>query len=254
MTDNPAASPPDPETESLQRRTLATLMAVTLAGLCGAVAPVYAQAPGPDAQQADKRIALLPIIVHSSDDPVFLREGLADMLTARLDQAGGFEIIRVEDPGMATTSLRRALESGRSLGADFVLFGSFTRFGKGASLDMQCASTAEGDGKTPLREIFVHSGSIGDVIPDLDELVGKLNQFAATGRPRGASAGTVDAPPEVAESTDVAAVGPTDARDDEASTAGAVDDDLIAELLSRVESLEATVAELQAQQGASESP
>ncbi len=42
---------------------------------------------------------------------------------------------------------------------------------------MQCASAAAG-AREPLREIFVHSGSIGDIIPDLDELAGKVSRFA----------------------------------------------------------------------------
>lgn len=123
-------------------------------------------------------LAVLPIVVHSADDPQFLRDGLADMLASRLEQAGGFEVIRVDDPAAMTTRLSEAVEAGRAANADYVLFGSFTRFGTGASLDMQCASTS-GDSETPiLREIFVHSGSIGDVIPDLDALVGKLGRFA----------------------------------------------------------------------------
>ena len=62
------------------------------------------------------------------------------------------------------------------MNAQFVLFGSFTRFGTGASLDVQCAATSATEAE-PLREIFVHSGSIGDVIPDLDDLVGKVARF-----------------------------------------------------------------------------
>jgi hypothetical protein len=37
---------------------------------------------------------------------------------------------------------------------------------------------AEGEGAEPLREIFVHSGSIGEIIPDLDDLAGKVSRFA----------------------------------------------------------------------------
>ena len=123
-------------------------------------------------------IALIPIVVHSAEDPDYLRAGLSDMLVSRLEQAKLFRVIRLSDASRATTDLARALEEGREVGADFVLFGSFTRFGQGASLDMQAASTAEGETGQPLREVFVHSGSIGDVIPDLDELVGKVSRFA----------------------------------------------------------------------------
>jgi len=124
------------------------------------------------------RIAVLPVVVHSAELPGYLREGLADMLASRLEQVPQFEVIRVDESENATTRLTTAIKKARKLETDFVLFGSFTQFGQGASLDMQCAATAQAPGEMPLREIFVHSGSIGDVIPDLDELVGKVSRFA----------------------------------------------------------------------------
>ena len=145
------------------------------AGFLSALALTPAQA------EDGVKIAILPIVVHSADDPTYLRNGLADMISSRIEQAGGFEVIRVDDLDDATTRLPSAIDSGREAGAEFVLFGSFTRFGTGASLDMQCVSTRadyEGDA---LREIFVHSGSIGEVIPDLDDLVGKVGRFAIHG-------------------------------------------------------------------------
>lgn len=133
------------------------------------------------AQEAERlQIALIPVVVHSAEDPEYLRAGLEDMLVARLEQVGVLDVVRVTDPSKATTRVAAAVETGREVGADFVLFGSFTRFGQGASLDMQAAATAEGTSGETLREIFVHSGSIGDVIPDLDELVGKVSRFAVT--------------------------------------------------------------------------
>jgi TolB-like protein len=123
------------------------------------------------------RIALLPMVVHSAESPEYLRAGLSDMLASRLERVQDFEVVRVDDPKAATTQLANALRVGEKSDAAFVLFGSFTRFGTGASLDVQCASTRVESGRDPLREIFVHSGSIGDVIPDLDDLVGKVARF-----------------------------------------------------------------------------
>jgi TolB-like protein len=143
--------------------------------------------------EASVRLAILPIVVHSADDPTYLRNGLADMLASRVEQSGRFEVIRVADLAAATTLLSRAIETGRSVGADFVLFGSFTRFGTGASLDMQCVSTRADFAGDSLREIFVHTGSIGEVIPDLDELVGKVGRFAIDGFDAGVD--VVSAPP-----------------------------------------------------------
>jgi TolB-like protein len=127
------------------------------------------------------RIAVLPVVVHSAELPGYLREGLADMLASRLEQVPQFEVIRVDESENATTRLTTAIKKARKLETDFVLFGSFTQFGQGASLDMQCAATAQAPGEMPLREIFVHSGSIGEVIPDLQDLVGKISRFTVAG-------------------------------------------------------------------------
>ena len=130
--------------------------------------------------QSEKRpvLLLLPVRVHSSENPTYLQEGLMDMLQARFRQGGVFELRQIADPSRSTTDLAEAVAAARDENADFVLFGSFTRFGAGASLDMQAATTALGGSGESMREIFVHSGSIAEVIPDLDELVGKVTQFA----------------------------------------------------------------------------
>lgn len=141
------------------------------------------------------RIVLLPVVVHSSESQDYLQAGLADMLSSRLQQVTALEVIELEDPEDATTRLETAMLRGRNAGGDFVLFGSFTRFGQGASLDMQCASTQGDLSQAPLREIFVHSGSIGDVIPDLDELVGKVTRFVMQEQGGGPIVAGGDAPP-----------------------------------------------------------
>jgi len=124
------------------------------------------------------RVLLFPLVVHSSENPAYLRRGLGDMLAARLEQIELFEVERIERKDDATTRVERALELGRDAQVDFVIFGSFTRFGQGASLDIQVASVEDGPGEVPMRQIFVQSGQLADVIPDLDGLVGKISRFA----------------------------------------------------------------------------
>ena len=123
------------------------------------------------------RVALLPMVVHSAESPNYVRRGLADMMASRLERVTDLDVIRVEDAAAATTNLAKALKRARKVDAEFVVFGSFTRFGTGASLDVQCAAATREAGDDPLREIFVHSGTIGDVIPDLGDLVGKVARF-----------------------------------------------------------------------------
>ncbi|MEZ4330417.1 MAG: hypothetical protein R3F35_01585 [Myxococcota bacterium] len=154
----------------IPRLGLAPILAFALAGTIGG-----RQAAAAD---ATPKLLLLPIVVHSAEDPAYLREGLSDMLKARLDRIGAIDIVTPDANAPGTTQLGRARDAARKAGADYVLFGSFTRFGQGASLDVQCASADPSGPREPLREIFVHSGSIGDIIPDLDELAGKVSRFA----------------------------------------------------------------------------
>ena len=195
---------------------LVVLVVLLLAG--GSAKRAFAESSG-----ARPRLLLLPIVVHSAEDPVYLRDGLSDMLAARFDRIGAIELVRAAADQEGTARLDEALEIARKARADYVLFGSFTRFGRGASLDVQCAPSESGDngaGREPLREIFVHSGSIGEIIPDLDELAGKVSRFAQ-GEQVLSSAGDVAA--------GAASAGPSSPQ--------------IAELEERVAALEAAFAE-----------
>jgi hypothetical protein len=150
-----------------------------LALLALIVAPALLALP---AAAAGPKLLMLPIVVHSAEDPDYLRSGLSDMLASRFERIGALELLRIAPDAQGTTDPDRALALARKAGADYVLYGSFTRFGRGASLDVQCApagpDVAGAERQAPLREIFVHSGSIGEIIPDLDELAGKVSRFA----------------------------------------------------------------------------
>ena len=121
------------------------------------------------AARAEERrtIAILPVVVHALEDQAYLREGLADMLASRLGQQAGIGVVRVNDPAKATIDPAAARAAAQAVGAQWVLYGSFTRFGDGASLDMQCVPVAAPGDPGP-RSIFVQSGQIAELIPRLD--------------------------------------------------------------------------------------
>lgn len=133
------------------------------------------------ASAAPVRAALLPIAVHSADDgSSYLSAGLAEMISARLEQSGGVSVTLVPGPAVPTSDLEKAVEAGRTAGADFVVFGAFTQFGAGASLDVQCAAV-NGESDARPRRIFVQSGTLGEIIPKLDDLAAKIARFMTSG-------------------------------------------------------------------------
>jgi hypothetical protein len=133
------------------------------------------------ASAAPVRAALLPIAVHSADDGSgYLSAGLAEMISARLEQSGRVSVTLVTGPPVATSELEKAVEAGRNAGADFVVFGAFTQFGAGASLDVQCAAV-KADADARPRRVFVQSGTLGEIIPKLDDLAAKIARFMTSG-------------------------------------------------------------------------
>ena len=118
-------------------------------------------------------LAVLPIAVHTSEHKEYLEAGLADMLASRLGRLPGVAVIRVQGEGQATSDLETAKTLGRDMGAEYVLFGSFTQFGEGASLDLQCAPVSE-EAEGAARSIFIQSGTLGEIIPRLDQVAEKV--------------------------------------------------------------------------------
>lgn len=142
------------------------------------------------------RVAVLPVVVHSSEgDSAYLSEGLSDTLSARLEQAGGIRIIQVDGEVGATTKVKVALEAAKAVDAEYVVFGSFTQFGEGASLDMRAArvGAVDEDGLPESRKVFVQSGTVSAIIPRLDDVAGRILRYigangVAAGPPAGADA------------------------------------------------------------------
>jgi len=143
------------------------------------------------------RIVILPIVVHSAaSDSSYVSRGITDMISSRLEQTGRVQVDRVEDPKAATTVLGKALELGKARGGDYLIFGAFTQFGDGASLDVHCLPL---DVKNEVeaaaaRRIFISSGAMGDIIPKLDEIVDRVATYTKVG-PVEQAAAPAAAPP-----------------------------------------------------------
>ena len=165
---------------------------------CGALA-VWLLVAAAAASAQPIRVAVLPVVVHTAtDESDYLSKGLAQMLTARLEQAGGIDVVLVGDVSQATTDAATAVDRGGSANADFVIFGSFTQFGDGASLDMRCARVdgTDSDGKHEARQVFVQSGKLGDIIPRMGDLTSRIVYYLKGGAVASGSAAGASEPGE----------------------------------------------------------
>jgi TolB-like protein len=112
------------------------------------------------------RVALLPLVVHATEGRDYLQRGLADMLVSRLGRQTRIAVVPVDDPKLATTDVDSARKTGVANEAEFVVFGSFTRFGAGASLELSCAPVRDPE-RTPAN-VSTHARSMAELIPLLD--------------------------------------------------------------------------------------
>lgn len=179
------------------------------------------------------------MVVHALEGHEYLRDGMADMMASRVGRVPGVSVVRVPEPEAATTSAQKAREVALRHGADYVVYGSFTAFGGGASLDIECTSAVPiGDASNlPVRAIFVQSGTLGEIIPELDELAGKIGRFAKGAElPEGVVS---DSPPVAAAPPQLVAA--------DATAFAAVESDMrvvaarLEELVKRLQNLEKTV-------------
>jgi hypothetical protein len=119
------------------------------------------------------RVALSPIQVNSAQSETeYLSTGLADMIVARLEQTGQIAIRRLSD---GVSDRESAIEAGKAESAEFVIYGSYTQFGDGASLDLNCVSVLETDEDAP-RRVFIQAGSLGEIIPQLDDFSERISR------------------------------------------------------------------------------
>lgn len=145
------------------------------------------------------RMALLPLVIRSAEGREYLQRGLADMLVSRLARDQRLAVIPVDDPKSATLEAATAREVGVANGAEYVVFGSLTHFGEGASLELLCLSVRE-EAREP-RRIYVHAESMGALLPLLDG-VAQRTTYAVLGAPAEGPAVSAGPIPEPAPPTD----------------------------------------------------
>lgn len=119
-----------------------------------------------------EHVAIFPFVIRGGEDAEYLREGMVDLLAAKLDGVGTLHVVNPRavlnrvDAGRALT-LERARRAAGDLGAGLVVLGSATQVGGKLQLD-----AALFDGRTggrPLARATVE-GEAGDIFALVDRL------------------------------------------------------------------------------------
>ena len=128
-----------------------------------------------------KKVAVLPFSVHSSEDINYVRDGIWDMLISRLSANNEINV-------SAKQKVREALDKldkqeitvadvygfGKRLDLDYVVWGSITKIGNSISLDAKLLDVSTY--KTPVG-VFEQCQGMNDVIPRIGDFAKKINYY-----------------------------------------------------------------------------
>lgn len=125
------------------------------------------------------KVAILPVVIYSPEKLEYLKEGLWDMLSSRIELAGRVAVLEKGTVKKALESIsgemntEKAKEVGRSLGADFVVFGSLTKLGDSSSLDLRVVDVT---GKKSPSPVYVQTKKMEEMIAQVDDLARRVDE------------------------------------------------------------------------------
>jgi hypothetical protein len=139
------------------------------------------------ADGAVKRVAICPLTVHSRGDLSYLRDGLVDVFTSRLQVEGA--IVPVDkgtvraalgdlDPSNAPEKTLRAFMA--TVGADDMVYGSLTQLGESVSLDVRLLGAGEG----AARSFATPAENLDALLPQIDRVLGEVRAAILPGAAR----------------------------------------------------------------------
>jgi len=134
------------------------------------------------AAEDKKTIAVLPFTVHSAENIDYVKNGIWDMLYSRLSSGGEVNLVSRQAVLEALSKLKGkdyqaddVYQVGKALNADYVVWGSITKFGSSLSLDGKLMDIA---GNASPIGVFEQCPSLDDVIPRVNDFAKKIQMYA----------------------------------------------------------------------------
>ncbi len=129
--------------------------------------------------KAPLRVAILPVDIHSPENIGYIQQGLVDMLASRVELQGRVEVLEKSAVKKALAEYsgemdsQRARKIGQALEADYVVYGSLTKLGDSASLDLKVTSVKE---EKPSSSVFAQSKKMEEIIARVDDLARMIDE------------------------------------------------------------------------------
>jgi hypothetical protein len=161
------------------RKFVASLISLAILLLCTNQLVSYAQ--------ERLKVAILPVKINAPEKMDYLQSGLMDMLEIHLGGQGGMKILDRSAVGKAFDKFNKDLNetTGRSLaqelGADYLIAGSVTLFGRGGSIDFKVFPA---DPTKATFTTFKTIKDLNDLLPDFSQLVDEINAKTFGARPQ----------------------------------------------------------------------
>jgi len=146
----------------------------------------WALAQAPKAPQAGDqkargplKVALLPLTIHSDENLDYLKEGTYAMFSSRVELEGRVMVMERAAVKKAISQVPGEIDSetakkiGETLGADYVVFGSLTKLGGSASVDLK---VLEVKGEKPASPVYVQANKLEEIISQVDVLARRVDE------------------------------------------------------------------------------
>jgi TolB-like protein len=164
----------------------------------------------PEAQQ-QKKIAILPFSVNSSENISYIRDGIWDMLISRVTVGGKTDVLSKSSVLEAMDKNQKkdlseadASAIGKRLKADYVVWGSITKIGDSLSLDGKLLDVASSQSPVTL---FEQTRGMNEVIPKINDFSQRIRSHVTGEALVATSAPASTAPSPAAAATAGAAAG-----------------------------------------------
>ncbi len=125
------------------------------------------------------KVAILPVTIHSPENLDYMKAGLWDMLSSRVALEGKIAVVEKSLVKKTLSQISGEIETenakkiGQILGVDYVVFGSLTKLGDSASLDLKLVPIKEE--KTP-SPVYVQAKKMEEIVARVDELALSINE------------------------------------------------------------------------------